>query len=48
MDEADFCELQRSIDQFLWGEHAQEVLWPNLDAQRRWDCMEAFMECFRR
>lgn len=48
MDEADFCGLQLAIDQFLWTAHAQAVLWPELSSQRRWECMESFMESFRR
>lgn len=48
MDEADFCGLQLAIDQFLWTAHAQAVLWPELSAQRRWECMESFMGGFRR
>ena len=48
MDEGEFSELHRAIDHFLWTEHAQAVLWPELSPQRRWDCMEAFMEGFRR
>lgn len=48
MDEADFCELQRRIDQFLWTPHAQAVLWPALDEQRRWDCVDSFIASFQR
>lgn len=48
MDEAQFAELHRSVDDFLWTEHAQAVLWPELGAQQRWDCMESFMGGFRR
>lgn len=48
MDEADFCELQRSIDAFLWTLRAQAILWPALDANQRWGCMESFMEGFQR
>lgn len=48
MDEAAFCELQRDIDQFLWTEHAQLVLWPAQSAQQRWNSMESFLGEFRR
>lgn len=48
MDEAEFCELQRAIDQFLWTGHAQAVLWPALDEQQRWDCMDSFLRSFER
>ena len=48
MDEAAFCELHRDIDQFLWSERAQMVLWPTQNVQQRWDSMESFLEEFRR
>ncbi|MDR2328984.1 MAG: DUF1367 family protein [Comamonas sp.] len=47
MDEAAFCELHRDIDQFLWTEHAQLVLWPTQNAQQRWASMESFFGEFR-
>ncbi len=47
LDEADFCELHRAVDQFLWTARAQQTLWPQLDAERRYQCMESFMEEFR-
>ena len=48
MDEADFAELHRAVDAFLWTLHAQAVLWPALDANQRWACMESFMGSFER
>lgn len=48
LDEAEFCELQRSVDQFLWTERAQSTLWPQLSPQQRWDCMDSFMKTFER
>lgn len=47
LDEADFCELHRAVDQFLWTARAQQTLWPALDAERRYRCMESFMEEFQ-
>lgn len=46
MDEADFSELHRSMDSFLWTSRAQETLWPALDEEARYACMQSFMEAF--
>lgn len=48
MDESEFSELHRSVDAFLWSLRAQEILWPALNADQRWACMESFMESFQR
>lgn len=48
MDETEFTELHRATDEFLWGQHAQAILWPALTPKQRWECMESFMEGFRR
>lgn len=48
MDEAEFSELHRAVDGFLWSLRAQEILWPSLDSNQRWACMESFMEGFQR
>jgi hypothetical protein len=48
MDEADFAELHQAVDAFLWTLHAQAVLWPAIDADQRWACMESFMGSFER
>ena len=48
MDEAEFSELHRAVDGFLWSLRAQEILWPALDTNQRWDCMESFREGFQR
>lgn len=47
MDEANFSELHRAVDQFLWTPRAQQILWPHLSPQKRFECMESFMEDFR-
>ncbi|WP_120967870.1 DUF1367 family protein [Comamonas sp. lk] len=44
MDEAEFSELHRAVDAFLWTLRAQAILWPALNADQRWACMESFME----
>lgn len=48
MDESEFSELHRAVDQFLWTLHAQAILWPALDANQRWACMESFFGEFER
>ncbi len=46
MDEAEFSELHRQVDGFLWGTRAQETLWPHLDEEVRYRCVESFMREF--
>ena len=46
MDEADFSELHRAMDAFMWTARAQETLWPALDDEGRYKCMQSFMEAF--
>ena len=48
LDEAEFSELHRAADAFLWSPRALEVLWPHLDMQARGGCMESFVEGFTR
>lgn len=47
MDEADFSELHRCIDNFLWTEIAQRTLWPSLNVDARYQCVESFMREFQ-
>lgn len=46
MDEAEFSELHRQVDSFLWSTRAQETLWPHLDAEGRYRCVEHFLREF--
>ena len=46
LDDAEFSELHRAVDAFLWTPRAQEALWPHLDDHGRYGCMESFMEAF--
>lgn len=48
MDEAEFTALHLAVDTFLWTLRAQAILWPDLDTDQRWACMESFMEGFQR
>lgn len=47
MDEADFSELHRCVDNFLWTEFAQRTLWPSLNADARYQCVDSFMREFQ-
>lgn len=46
MDEAVFSELHRQVDTFLWSARAQETLWPHLDEEARYRCVEHFLREF--
>ena len=46
MDEAEFSELHRQVDNFLWTHRAQETLWPAIDDHARYQCMESLMQEF--
>lgn len=46
LDEAEFCELHLAVDRFLWTARAQATLWPALDEEQRFLCVESFMEAF--
>lgn len=46
MDEAEFSELHRQIDTFLWTSRAQSTLWPHLDEEARYRSVEAFLKEF--
>lgn len=48
MDEAEFGELHHAIETFLWTSRAQETLWPHLDDEGRYGCVESFVEEFTR
>ena len=48
MDEAEFAELDRKTDEFLYTDHAQAILWPQLQPQQRWNCLTSFLEGLRR
>ena len=48
MDEAEFGELHHAFEAFLWTARAQETLWPQLDEDQRYACVESFVEEFAR
>lgn len=43
MDEAEFSELHRRVDEFIWTDRAQETLWPQLNAEGRYQCVESLV-----
>lgn len=47
MDEAEFSELHVAVDNFLWTTRAQETLWPSLDADGRYRCVESLLGEFQ-
>lgn len=46
MDEAEFAELHHQVNTFLWTSRAQETLWPHLDAEGRYRCVQDFLREF--
>jgi len=48
LDEQGFIEFTRAMNDFLWTPHAQAVLWPSLDADQRYECIESWHTEFNR
>lgn len=46
MDEAEFSELHKAVDAFLWTAQAQATLWPHLDEHGRYQCVQSFLAEF--
>lgn len=46
MDNAEFHEYVRRVDEFLWTAEAQEVLWPHLSVDARRDAVDQLMNEF--
>lgn len=44
MDEADFSEYHRKVNDFLWTERAQKMLWPHLQPHLRNEQVKSFFE----
>ena len=42
------ARLNRKVDEFLYTEHALNVLWPGLAHQQQWSCLTSFLEDLRR
>jgi len=47
LDETEFAELCRKIDDFLWSDYAQMFLWPHLSPQARYESIERLELQFR-
>lgn len=48
LDEADFQDLHRRVDAFLWTDHARGFLWPRLTAHQTCAVVEQFLQEFDR
>lgn len=46
LDEVEFAELHRQVDNFLWSPHAQQFLWPHLSVAQRYAMVEQLMTEF--
>jgi hypothetical protein len=42
LDEQEFIEFMRAVNDFLWTDVAQAVLWPHLGAAWRHECIEGW------
>lgn len=42
LEEQPFIEVHRAIVDFLWTEHAQALLWPHLDSDQRYACVDSW------
>lgn len=48
LEEQGFIEFVRAMNDFLWTPYAQAALWPHLDADRRYQCIENWNRDFDR
>jgi len=46
LDEQDFIEFHRAMNDFLWTEPAQAALWPHLQAGKRYVCIDQWHRDF--
>jgi hypothetical protein len=42
LEEKDFTEVRQAMWDFLWTEQAQAALWPHLDANQRYACVDSW------
>lgn len=47
LEEQDFIEMHRALNDFLWTPLAQAALWPHLSAERRYQCIENWQRDFQ-
>lgn len=48
LDEQEFIEFSRAMNDFLWTPYAQAALWPHLNCEQRYDCIESWHYEFER
>lgn len=48
LEEQEFIEFTRAMNDFLWTPHAQAALWPHLSAERRYECIDHWHRSFDR
>lgn len=46
LDEVGFTEFSRAMSDFLWTPYAQAALWPHLNANQRYQCIERWHRDF--
>lgn len=46
LDEAEFAELHRTVDEVLWSTVGLAKLWPHLDLEQQYAAMQEFMRPF--
>ena len=42
MEEQEFIEFHKAMNDFLWQDYAQVALWPHLDASQRYRCIDGW------
>lgn len=48
LDESDFQELARRVDDFLWTPHARRFLWPHLTDEKTYEMLDSLRTEFSR
>lgn len=46
LEEADFLEVHRRVDAFMWEIRARRVLWPHMDEERSFAAVEAWRAAY--
>jgi hypothetical protein len=48
LEEQEFIEFCRAMNDFLWTPYAQEALWPHLKVEQRYECIDNWHTEFQR
>lgn len=48
LEEQEFIEFARAMNDFLWTPHAQAFLWPHLSEEQRYECIDHWHRSFER